>query len=137
MKNERILTTAIHLLTALAYNADRLVNSEMLANSLQTNPGLVRRSVSILCKQGWVESIKGKNGGYRLCVAAKSISLRQVYEAINAGPLFHSFDKEPFAACQVSCNIGKVLSNVYSDLEKGLLVKMDEIYISDIVKKIG
>ncbi|MEM7132880.1 MAG: Rrf2 family transcriptional regulator [Chloroflexota bacterium] len=136
MTKDRTLTTAIHILTALAYSQPELVNSEYLSTSLQTNPGLVRRMLSKLVKANLVESVKGKHGGYRLVHPTESIDLKMIYEAIDAGPLLRSFEKEPFALCPVSCQIGGVLCDVYEDLEDALLAKMADMPLSNIVNQI-
>ena len=136
MTKDRTLTTAIHILTALAYRQPELVNSEYLANSLQTNPGLVRRVLSKLVKARLVESVKGKHGGYRLVHPAESINLKMIYDAVDAGPIFRSFDKEPFTLCPVSCQIGSVLFGLYEDLEEALLSKMAEMPLASLVDEI-
>lgn len=136
MTKDRTLTTAIHILAALAFNQPELLNSEYLSNSLQTNPGLVRRVLSKLVKHGLVESVQGKHGGYRLAVSAESIHLRMIYEAVDMGPLFRSFDKQPYPLCPVSCQIGGVLCDVYEDLEDTLLSKMEEIPLSKVANQI-
>ena len=136
MTKDRTLTTAIHILTALAYSQPELANSEYLSNSLQTNPGLVRRVLSKLVKASLVESVKGKHGGYRLAVPAESINLKMIYEAAEAGPLFRSFDKEPFALCPISCQIGGVLCGVYEELEDDLLSKMEATPLANVVNQI-
>ncbi|NQV36439.1 MAG: Rrf2 family transcriptional regulator [Candidatus Marinimicrobia bacterium] len=135
MTKDRTFTTAIHLLSALAKNSPRVTNSDRLANSLKTNPGLVRRVLSKLSKTGWIETVKGKGGGSKLAVSAESINLRMIYESVVAGPLFRSFEKEPYAQCAVSCQIGGILDDVYGDLENELLVKMESRKLSEIVKK--
>ena len=136
MTKDRTLTTAIHILTALAYRQPRLINSDYLASSLQTNPGLVRRVLSKLVKASLVESVKGKHGGYRLALPAESINLKMIYEAVDAGPLFRSFDKAPFALCPVSCQIGDILGDVYKELEDSLVSKMAETPLVKLVNRI-
>ena len=84
-----------------------------------------------------VVSIKGKGGGNRLAKPASKISLDEVYLAVKEGPLFGSFDKEPFEACKVSCHIGDVLTNVYKELEENLVEKMKKVKLTRIVKDIG
>ena len=137
MSKDRSLSTAIHILTILAYRDPELMSSETMALGLKTNPGLVRRVLSKLSDKGLVVSIKGKGGGNRLAKPASKISLEEIYLAIKDGPLFGSFDKEPFQACKVSCNIGDVLTSVYEEVEGGLLDKMKKVKLSRIMNDIG
>ncbi len=135
MTKDRTLTTAIHILSALAYT-DMLLNSEGLALGLQTNAGLVRRILTKLSKSGLIVTTKGKHGGSKLLIPPKDITLKQIYTAVDAGPLFQTFTKEPFERCKVSCQIGGILDNVYEELENDLLKNMETITLSQIVTKI-
>lgn len=108
----------------------------MLATSAKTNPGLIRRLLSKLSKAGLVDSKKGKDGGNTLCRDCKSISMRDVYEAINENPLFASFEKDPYQECNISCQIGDVLCDAFKAVEKSTLLKMEDIKVNDLAKKI-
>ena len=137
MSKDRSYSTAIHILTALAYRDPELTNSEDLARSLKTNPGLVRRIMCKLSEKGLVTTIKGKGGGSRLAKSAQKISLGEIYLAVKDSPLFGSFDKEPLEECKVSCNIGEVLTRVYDDLEGDLVKNMNKVKLTEIIKEIG
>ena len=67
MGKDRSLTTAIHILAALAHQYPNLMSSEDLAVGIKTNPGLIRRVILKLSEQGLVESVKGK-GGRRMSI---------------------------------------------------------------------
>lgn len=136
MSKDRSFSTAIHILTALAYRAPDLLTSEALAQSLQTNPGLVRRTLLKLSNAGFVHSIKGTSGGNQLALPAQKISLGAVYNAVKSGPVFKSFDKSPHKACVVSCNMGAVLDEIYAEVDQKLTSQMERIKISDILAKV-
>ena len=136
MGKDRSLTTAIHILAALAHQYPKLMSSEDLAVGIKTNPGLIRRVILKLSEQGLVESVKGKGGGNRLAKTADKIELDEVYLAMKDTPLFGSFDKEPFKACPVSCNIGGVLTDVYEGLENDLIKNMKKIKLSEIMQNL-
>lgn len=137
MTKDRTLSTAIQILTILAFREGQSSTSEEMAVSLQTNPGLVRRVLAKLAKAGLVETRAGKNGGAEIARPASKISLREVYEAVDAGPLFGTFDKEPYQACVVSCQMGGILDETYSKLQSGLKMEMGKIKLEDIVKKLS
>ena len=67
---------------------------------------------------------------------SSKIDLESVYLAVKDGPLFGSFDKQPFKPCPVSCHIGEILENTYSDLEEHLRNRMRKIKLSKIVEEI-
>jgi len=58
-----------------------------------------------------------------------------VYAAVKEGPLFATFEKEPLAACPISCNMGEVLEDLYSDLEGDLVKKMKRIKVDDLLER--
>jgi len=137
MTKDRSYTTAIHILSALAFQDPTAVTSEELARGLQTNAGLVRRVLGKLSQAGLVDSIKGSRGGNRLAKSPEKINLKMIYLAVKNGPLFHSFEKEPFKPCPVSCQIGGILENVYGDLEQGLLKNMEKVKLKKIMTQLN
>lgn len=93
--------TAIHIMTYLAYpgnagapagdivsfvryagNGGVLVTSDEIAGILNTNPVIIRRLVSKLKSAGLVTSLRGKTGGYQLAKPAASMSLLDVFLAV-------------------------------------------------------
>jgi DNA-binding IscR family transcriptional regulator len=108
----------------------------MLATSAKTNAGLIRRLLSKLSKAGLVDSKKGKDGGNTLCRSCTKISMRDVYEAISDTPLFATFEKAPEKQCNISCQIGEVLCDAFKKVEKSTLLKMEDIKVNDLAKKI-
>jgi DNA-binding IscR family transcriptional regulator len=123
-------------MTTLAYQGDERICSEYLAVGAQTNAGLIRRILSKLSQANLVNCQKGKNGGSTLAQASNKISVGQIYAAINDEPVFASFEKEPFKECPVSCQIGNVLSDIFEEVEKPMLDKMNEIKLSTLVSRI-
>ena len=136
MSRDRSFSTAIHIMTVLAYGEPNLISSQSISIGLRTNPALVRRSLLKLSENGLVISTKGKGGGNRLAKPADQINLKDIYLAVKEGPLFFPFDKEPYEGCEVSCNIGCILTDVYSDLEKSLLDKMRKVTVAKILSEI-
>lgn len=136
MAKDRSLSTAIQILTLLSKRKGTRVTSDFLATSLRTNPGLVRRVLSKLATAKLVETTVGKHGGSRLLKRESQISISDIYDVVQEGPLFGTFDKEPFKPCPVSCQIGDVLSDVYEDLENDLRKKMSKVKLSVVVDRI-
>src|SRR3984885_1759023 len=81
--------TGVHALVLLAAEPDVLQTSEDVARKLNTNPVVIRRVFSLLQHSGLVESQKGPNGGSRLKLPAKEITLRDIHRALDTGELFH------------------------------------------------
>lgn len=134
---DRSFSTSLHILTTLAFHQPERVCSEDLAVGAKTNAGLIRRLLSKLSKAGIVDTLKGKNGGATLGKPSDQISLLEVYSAVNDGPVFASFEKDPHKPCPISCQIGDVLSGVFKELERPMLEKMESTKLIHIIRQIN
>ncbi len=56
---------------------------------ISTNPVVVRRMMGGLRDRGIVSSEKGHGGGWQLARPLADVTLRDVYEAVGAPPLFN------------------------------------------------
>lgn len=126
---------ATHIMTALAVKNDKL-NSGYLADSLNTNPVVVRRILSELQKAGLLETEAGRSGGARLARNAKSISLYEVYAAVDEGDLFAYNPNDPNKKCALSCKMKTVLSPVFDAANEALAEKLKKIKLSDLVEEV-
>ncbi len=134
MTKSRNFATAVHIMTALAY-AETLT-SQRLAASVQTNPGLVRRVLAKLVRSGLVEAQRGKSGGSRLARPPSQISLREIYEAVEDGPLLRVSGKQPHPQCVVSCNIQTVLEDVFTDAEEAMKKRLGGVKLSRVLNQV-
>src|SRR3989338_4222655 len=86
MKRDRRLSLVLHLLLHLAHSK-RPMTSEEMGASLQTNPVVVRRTLSGLREAGWIRSLKGHGGGWTLACDLGAITLGDVYKALGEPPM--------------------------------------------------
>ena len=131
---DRSLSSALHLLLVLAYRHPEVLSSEMLALSMQTNPGVVRRILSKLAKANLVETHRGQGGGSRLAKSLSEITVREVYAALGDEPIFSSFEKKPFKICPVSCGIQGSLNLLYERLEENIYINMAGVKLSELLQ---
>lgn len=73
---------SVRVLAFLALSPDSMHTSAAIAESLHTNPVMVRRVFAELHTAGFITQRKGPQGGARLKLAAKSIGLGDVYAAV-------------------------------------------------------
>jgi Rrf2 family protein len=108
MINSRF-TVAVHLLTLMSVSRERdpqaPVTSELAADSVSTNPVVVRRILGSLRRAGLVRSQPGPTGGWHLHREPAEISLRDVYRAVEDEQLFSMHRQQPNAECPVGRNI--------------------------------
>src|SRR3979411_3410961 len=85
---------AVHALAAIAHYK-RAFTSEILAGSVNANPVFVKRILVKLSKAKLVKTTVGKSGGYDLARNPKSISLLEIYSAVNPPNAFaiHTYPK--------------------------------------------
>src|SRR4051794_31421105 len=90
MSTSSRFATAVHVLTLLAKESGEPVKSESLAESLNTNPVVIRRILCELSRVEIVVSQKGSAGGSRLARKPDEITLWHVYKAVEPKQLFCS-----------------------------------------------
>ena len=73
---------AVHVLTMLGAQPEDVLSSEVMAESVGSNPVHVRRILGRLRQAAIVESRPGVNGGWRLCRPRGEITLADVWRAV-------------------------------------------------------
>lgn len=126
---------ATHIMTALALENGKL-NSGYLAESLNTNPVVVRRILSELQKAGLLTTEAGRSGGARLARKASAITLYDVYAAVDVGDLFAYNPNDPNKQCPLSCKMRSVLSPVFDAANLALADKLKNIKLSALVDQV-
>ena len=86
LKISEAASLALHTMVFLAANSTRLVANKEIASILKVSPAHLSKVLQRLAKMGLVNSIRGPKGGFRLGKIQSSITLLEVYEAIE-GPL--------------------------------------------------
>jgi len=118
------LTVSIHVLSYLVLAERKRTDpatSEQIAQSVNTNPVVIRRMLGLLRKSGLVRSHRGaKNAGWTLARKAEAITLLDVYRAVEEGPLFGLHATQPNQTCPIGRGVQPALRKVYGSLEEQL-----------------
>lgn len=125
--------TGVHTLVLLASEPDTLQTSNDIAAKLNTNAVVIRRVLASLQKAELVSSQKGPSGGSRLSRPAKSITLRDIYRAVENGAVFHSPTLSGAAALRVASSLDKV----FSESQRALEQELEKTSLAQLVKKLG
>ena len=128
---------AIHTAGLLARAGKEPVTSESIAQSVSTNPVVVRRVISLLVKQGLVNVRKGQGGGALLTRAASSITLDEIYAAVQRGPLFQAPSLGARHRCPIGRHVGPVLDNMFLKAEQGMIACLRKVTLADVIKAVG
>jgi Rrf2 family protein len=126
---------AVHVLAAIA-NYKTTFTSEVLAGGVNANPVFVKRILVKLSKAKLVKTTVGKSGGYDLAGSPKSISLLDIYSAVNPPSAFaiHTYKKKKW--CVVSSNIKEVMGEVLVGTQKAVESDLRRTTLADVVSKI-
>lgn len=110
MKISSRFSIAIHMLSILKNNPSSICTSEFMAESVNTNPVVIRKIMSYLKQAKFVYVNRGP-GGAGLLKDFNEITLLDVYHAVNVveeDKLFH-IHEQPNPDCPIGANIQAVL----------------------------
>ncbi|MCI2423751.1 Rrf2 family transcriptional regulator [Saccharopolyspora sp. K220] len=127
---------AIHALTMLARWSDRSLTSAEIADSLASNPVLVRRILGSLRDADLVWSTEGRGGGWSLARAPREITLYDAYTAVEAGPILSRHAHPPSAECEVGRNIQALLEVEFRDAERAMEERLGRTTIADLRRQV-
>jgi Rrf2 family protein len=122
----------VHVLVLLAAKPDTLQTSTDIAEKLDTNPVVVRRVLASLQQAKLIESQKGPTGGSRLLKSPKSISLADVYKAVETGSLFHT----PQVRAAGPVRVNSALEKVFSASMGALFEDFEKTSLSQVLKRV-
>ncbi|WP_152048306.1 RrF2 family transcriptional regulator [Aureimonas psammosilenae] len=129
LRMSRILHVLIHL--------DRhvpLATSDEISRMISTNPVVVRRMMGGLRDRGIVSSEKGHGGGWQLARSLADVTLRDVYDAVGAPPLFNIGPGAEPAVCLVERAVDARLDASLREAEARLLEQFSQVSVEDVAK---
>jgi Rrf2 family protein len=126
----------VHLLTALAVNPGKVLRSEDVADSANTNPVVVRRLFSLMTAAGLIRARLGPGGGFELARPAGEITLRDVFAALESGELFAEHRSPPSATCPVGAHILPVLREATAPAVEALEEELSRRTVADIASAV-
>ncbi|GLV76869.1 Rrf2 family transcriptional regulator [Streptomyces hygroscopicus] len=127
---------AIHALTMLARWGDRSLTSAEIADSLASNPVLVRRILGSLRNAGLVWSTEGRGGGWSLARAPRDITLYDAYAAVEEGRILSRHAHPPSDACEVGRNISALLEVEFRDAERAMEERLGRTTIAHLLRRV-
>jgi Rrf2 family protein len=127
---------AIHALTMLARweREEHLLSSAEIAESLESNPVMVRRILGALRDARLVSSVEGRGGGWRLARPADEITLLDTYVAVEAGPVLSLYAHPPSQSCVVGRNMQSLLEVEFAEAERAMADRLRERTIACMLR---
>lgn len=117
MNNTRF-ATAIHIMALLAKSPQEWLTSEWIAGSININPAIVRKEISVLREAGLITSRQGKEGGSQLGKTAEQISISEIYRAVKNTEVLGKKNQNPNPACSVGKEINTHLNTLFEETDQ-------------------
>ena len=128
---------AVHILTLLETGRGEPLTSEYMVGSVNTNPSVVRRILTLLARAGLTRARMGAGGGTVLARPAGEITLRDVYRAVECeGRLFALHHEKPNPKCPVGRNIQVVLERATTAAQSALERELGERTLADVMAEV-
>ena len=112
------------------------MTSESIAQSVRTNPVVVRRLIGLLTKRGLVTVRKGQGGGATLTRPPEEITLDEIYVAVQPGPLLQAPLPAARHQCPIGGHIGPVLDKIFLKAELGLMACLRQVTLADVITSV-
>jgi Rrf2 family protein len=138
MRESCRFSMAVHALTVLAHRAREghvgpMTSAEM-AESINTNPVIVRRLLAALGQAGVIETRPGNGGGAWLAREPSRITLDEVHRAVEPDGGLIAIHDNPNEECPVGAAIGGVLATAIERAEAALHATLAGITLADMVQ---
>ena len=129
LKISEAASIGLHAMIILTQSEDKLVSVKEIATKLEVSANHLSKVMQRLNKAGFIKSIKGFNGGFRLCVSPDKITFLDIYETFD-GKLKGSDCLLSHNECKDKCVFGDLISSVNKQVKE----KFQTTKLSDFVK---
>ena len=126
LKISEAASLAIHSMVILAQAQGKLVSVKKIATTLEVSANHLSKVLQRLNKAGYIDSVKGNNGGFRLIKAPEKITFMEIYELFD-GKLNLSKCLLTHNKCKGSSVFGNILTSIGEQVRK----KFEETKLSD------
>ncbi|MDX1629081.1 MAG: Rrf2 family transcriptional regulator [Fulvivirga sp.] len=126
--------TAVHICIYLHYSERKVIPSKEIAESVKTNPVVIRRLIHDLKEHDIVKSTSGPSGGFSLNKSAKNVSLWDIYMATRDEEFFKRPQVNP--DCVVSSHLKILVYDVFSEAEQSMKTVLQQTTIHDLEKNL-
>ena len=127
---------AVHVLTVLAYKEGDRVTSTFLADSVNTNPVIIRRLLLALQKAKLIETCKGAGSGSRLSRSPGRINLAEIYRSVEDSEAFARPNRKPNAACPVGNCMREELEKVFASAQTAMERDLEKTTLAGLIEAV-
>lgn len=134
MSKSTIFSDAIHILVYITSEEQHELSSKAIANSLNTNPALVRKIMKLLREAKIIQTVQGKSEP-KLCMTTKELTLKEIYLAVCTNPLLKP-DYNTANFCPIGKNIVPVLETKFAKVHQSMLLELNQISLQEVIDDI-
>lgn len=134
MSRDTRLSDVLHVLLHMD-QLEGTSTSEVLAQSMGTNPAVFRRTMAGLREAGFVKSEKGHGGGWRLAWPLREITLLAVYEALSRPNLFAIGNRSRHPDCLIEKSVNEAVAETMAAAEALFATRFGEITLDQLVPR--
>lgn len=129
LKISEAASIALHAMIELAQNQNRLVSVKEISTKLEVSANHLSKVMQRLNKAGFIESIKGFHGGFKLSVNSDNLTFLQIYELFD-GKLKETSCLLVDDRCGDKCIFGDLILSINQQVRR----KFENTKLSDFIK---
>lgn len=104
---------------------------------MQTNPVVIRRILAGLREQGLVTSEKGHGGGWRLACDLETVTMYDVYNALDNPAIFSVGNRTESPECLVERAVNRAMNESFEEAEALLLARFKQVSLAELSRDVG
>ena len=131
MRQDSRLSRMLHVLIHMGRH-DGAMTSEMIAQMLDANPVVIRRTMAGLRDEGYVNSGKGHGGGWTLGRPLEELTLLDIYRAVGEPSVFAVGPAYDMPGCPIEQSVNATLKGVFSEAEELLRKRFGGVTLADV-----
>lgn len=135
MPTDSRLSRMLHVLIHMDH-MDSPVTSDTIAGMLQTNPVVVRRTMSGLRAAGYLSSVKGHGGGWTLARPLDEVTLQDIHSALGSPKVFAIGLADDNPRCLVEQAVNAAMQDAMHEAEQRLLTRFGEVTIGALSRTV-
>lgn len=135
MRRDSRLSGVLHVLLHMA-EANGPVTSETMAKMMQTNPVVIRRILGGLREQGYVTSEKGHGGGWQLACDLETVTLYDIYSALDHPAIFSIGNRSESPDCLVEKAVNGAMNESLEEAENLLLARFKQVSLAQLSRDV-
>lgn len=131
MKSTKFVS-ACYILSFVAYHGPDMISTQTIAKWVNINPSRVRQIVARLVRAGMLSSARGGEGGVVIGRDPASISLLDIFDAVEEQEMDLFSVENPFSEWKDRCRVHSVLTMMRGEMERDFRIKLASTTLSKL-----